>query len=79
MEKYWKARPAARNLVATQSTPNTAQADETSILSDFDRHRLALLASRADNEGWQTELRRYLKDVPSDVVKDTDIVEWWQV
>ena len=78
MKKYWQARPAAQNLVM-QSTPNTAQADETSILSDFDRHRLALLASRAYNEGWQTELRRYLKDVPSDVTKDTDIVEWWQV
>lgn len=77
MKKYWQARPAAQNL-ATQSTPNTAQADETSILSDFDHHRLTLLASRADNEGWQTELRRYLKDVPSDVMKDTDIVEWWQ-
>jgi hypothetical protein len=25
------------------------------------------------------ELRRYLKDVPEDVTRDTDIVEWWSV
>ncbi|KAG6913201.1 hypothetical protein DXG01_008819, partial [Tephrocybe rancida] len=31
-----------------------------------------------DNEGWQAELRRYLKDVPVDISRDTDIVEYWQ-
>lgn len=51
----------------------------TSVLSDFDRHRRELLHSEEANEGWQAELRRYLKDLPSDVTKDTDIVEWWQV
>jgi len=32
-----------------------------------------------DNEGWASELWRYLKDLPTDVTKDTDIIEWWQV
>jgi hypothetical protein len=40
---------------------------------------LALLSSRGEDEGWQAELRRYLKDLPADVTKDTDIVKWWQV
>lgn len=34
---------------------------------------------RDDDEGWQAELRRYLKDMPADVTKDTDIIKWWQV
>lgn len=46
-------------------------------MSNFDRHRLSLLAE--DEEGWRAELRRYLKDMPADVTKDSDIVMWWQV
>jgi hypothetical protein len=49
-----------------------------SVLSDFDRYRLTLLA--ADKaEGWEAELRRFLKDMPADVTPETDIVLWWQV
>ena len=46
-------------------------------MSEFDRHRLSLLAG--DEEGWGAELRSYLKDMPADVTKDIDIVNWWQV
>ena len=53
------------------------EANSDSILSDFDRHRLALLSSRGKDEGYQAELQRYLKDLPADVTKD--IVKWWQV
>ena len=53
--------------------------DKTSILSEFDHHQLVLLQGQEEDEGWQAELQRYLKDLPSDVTKDTDVVEWWQV
>lgn len=74
MERYFKSQPN------TSPTPTQlALADEDSILSQFDRHRLTLLSSQDEGEGWQAELRRYLKDMPTNVTKDTDIVEWWQV
>jgi hypothetical protein len=79
MERYWKARPAASPTAPAASTGDVAQPNEASILSEFDRHRLALLSSQDEDEGWQPEMRRYLKDLPADVTKDTDIVKWWQV
>lgn len=56
-----------------------AHMDDNAILSEFDHHQLTLLSGQEEEEGWQAELRRYLKDLPTDVTKDTDIVEWWQV
>ena len=52
---------------------------DTSILSEFDRHWHKLLHSEEVDEVWQAGLWQYLKDLPSDVSKDTDIIEWWQV
>lgn len=82
MEKYWKnTEPQA------QAPPPVLPEDVTkangdtgsSIMSDFDRHRLTLLKNSRAREGWQAELRRYEKDVPADVTPETDIVNWWQV
>ncbi|KAG6824192.1 hypothetical protein H0H87_012297, partial [Tephrocybe sp. NHM501043] len=71
MRTYWATRP--------QAAPSTATAQPTTaIVDDFDLHRRTLL-TREDSEGWQAELRRYLKDVPADISRDTDIVEYWQV
>ena len=58
---------------------NIMPPNDESILSEFDRHRLNLLSNQAEDEGWQSEMCRYLKDLPADVTKDTDIVKWWQV
>jgi hypothetical protein len=44
----------------------------------YDKHCRTLLSDDAE-EGWASELRRYLSKVQHDVEKDTDIVEWWQV
>jgi hypothetical protein len=49
-----------------------------SILSEYDQYRQTLVATE-DDKGWAAELRHYLKDMPADVTKDTDIIEWWQV
>jgi hypothetical protein len=48
-----------------------------SFQSEYDRHRQTLIAQ--DEEGWAAELRRYLGNIPVDITKETDIVEWWQV
>ena len=55
----------------------TLLAESDSILSDFSRHCLTLLSGQEDR--WQAELHQYLKDMPANVTKETDIVEWWQV
>ena len=80
MEKYWKNHPRAPpTLTATTTTGNTESATAAaSVLSDFDRYRLTLLAAD-EAEGWEAELRRYLKDMPADVTPETDIILWWQV
>jgi hypothetical protein len=79
MAEYWMTRPRAEQTTLTVSTAHTAShsTNSASIMSDFDRHRLLLLTE--DDEGWAAELRRYLKDMPADVTKDTDVINWWQV
>jgi hypothetical protein len=77
MEDYWKTRPRAPIVTTPTATPDSPSST-TSFLSEFDRLRQNLLTQEED-EGWAAELRRYLKDVPADVTKETDIVEWWQV
>ena len=83
MEQYWNTRlvPTKPTNLPDAHADNTIQPDNESILSDFNRHCLTLLSNQAEleDEGWQSEMRRYLKDLPADVTKDTDIVKWWQV
>jgi hypothetical protein len=75
MRKYWKsqAKPATKH-----ATVSPTMFDDGTVLSEFDRHCLSLI-EKEEEEGWPAELRRYLKDMPDDVTKNTDIVEWWQV
>jgi len=78
MAEYWKTRPSAI-ITASHSSVNektTSKAPRT--LSEFDKHRETLLSNDAE-EGWASELRRYLSTMQRDVEKETDIVEWWQV
>jgi hypothetical protein len=80
MEQYWDTRPTNSRTTQADSLDNVVQPNNESILSEFDRHRLSLLASQdEEEEGWQSEMRRYLKDLPANVRRDTDIVKWWQV
>ena len=81
MEKYWKNRPQAPPVVSPTedaTSGNTGSATGTSVLSDYERYHRTLLAT-TECDGWEAELRRYLKDMPADVSPETDIVEWWQV
>jgi hypothetical protein len=77
MEHYWNIR--VKPTAPRNSTDDITENDDNSILSEYDRHRLALIANQTEEEGWQSEKFRYLKDLPANVSKDTDIVEWWQV
>jgi hypothetical protein len=52
--------------------------DDAPILSEFDKLRETLLTDDME-EGWASELRRYLSTMQRDVSKETDLVEWWQV
>ena len=79
MEQYWK--PWQTRPTNLPGADNILQPENESILSEFDCHCLTLLSnqSKLEDEGWQSEMHRYLKDLPADVTKDTDIVKWWQV
>src|SRR5271155_1122152 len=79
MAHYYKTRP--RSTPLQSNTRNHAQqAGDTParVLSEFDKLREKLLTTDAE-EGWASELHRYLGTMQQDVTKDTDIVEWWQV
>ena len=76
MVNYYANRPTA----TTPSIPEnpTALSVEAPVLTEFYKHRKALLIADAE-EGWAAALRRYLSTFQLDVEKDTDLVEWWQV
>ncbi len=76
MEEYYRKRPRAQT--ADPPTPTEEGSGVKALSSEFDRYRQTLI-EKDDSEGWQSELRRYLKDRPADVTKETDIVVWWQV
>jgi hypothetical protein len=74
MAVYYKNRPSSAPIVPS-ANPSSATGH---AMSEFDKHRETLLSDDLD-EGWASELRRYLNTMQRDVKKDTDIVEWWQV
>ena len=92
MAEYYKDRPSATALdvsgsavivddadgAATSAETTTSTKTVPGYISEFDRQREALLSDDMD-EGWASELRRYLSVVERDVKKDADLVEWWQV
>jgi hypothetical protein len=84
MEEYSnKPMPrSTRTLEPSTSTSAAGTSRKTHIVeSEYDHHRRVLVenASREYNAGWRAELRRYISDMPDDVSKDTDIIEWWSV
>ena len=75
MAEYYQNRP--NSATADVSMENDSEINGTEM-SEFDKHRQTLLMDDAE-EGWASELRRYLGTMQRDVKKDTDLVEWWQV
>jgi hypothetical protein len=75
MAEYYKNRA---RVVPARASSATSRSTSAANISEFDKHRENLLSEDLE-EGWASELRRYLKTMERDVKKDTDIVEWWQV
>ena len=83
MAEYYKNRPSTSTRAINASgaavvVAGAATSTETVYISEYDRRREALLSDDLE-EGWASELRRYLEVVERDVKKDADLVEWWQV
>ena len=57
---------------------SSATSTSADAMLEFDKHCETLLSDNLE-EGWASELGRYLNTMQWDVKKDTDIVEWWQV
>lgn len=77
MEAYYRKRPRAQSIEV--ATPSSSQ-EERALSSEFDRYRQGLVdKDDLEDEGWASELRRYLANRPADVTKQTNIVTWWQV
>jgi len=72
------AKPTVSTGLSHMNADIPAPTQGESILSEFDRYCLGRVTWDSE-EGWASELQRYLKDLPADVTKDTDIIEWWQV
>ena len=80
MQDYWDSNPAA-DPPAHMETNISALEDNNTLESKFDRHCRSMITQNigSGGEGWATELHHYLDDLPSDVTKDTNIIEWWVV
>ncbi len=78
MVEYYKTHPSAIAATKESAGNNNPTSSTTRTLSEFDKHWEKLLADDTE-EGWASELQRYLSGMQRDVEKHTDIVEWWQV
>lgn len=76
MARYYRSRPPP--IPHQTSAEDREEASPAYILSEFDKLRQTLLTNDAE-EGWASELRRYLSTMQRDVTKETDLVKWWQV
>ena len=72
---YFKHQP--QHNAANPSTADNAGTEKV-LVSEYDQYHQTLV-DMDDDEGWASELRRYLKDRLVDVSKETDVVQWWQV
>jgi len=78
MFHYYQTRPSTIATLNRSTQTQAATSDETSTMSEFDKHRETLLSDDME-EGWASELTRYLSTMQREVTKHTDIIEWWQV
>ncbi len=84
VEKYYMMWPGAEPTISAGQSELCCMNTESPttgwgelILTKFDWFHLGCVTW--DNEGWASELWCYLKELPADVTKEMDIVEWWQV
>ncbi|KAK2460087.1 hypothetical protein APHAL10511_007896, partial [Amanita phalloides] len=78
MAKYWQEPNA---LCATSGPMEMTPLDANTMESEFDRHCRTLNQQSAQSSSagrWAAELCCYLSDLPVEVMKDTDVIQWWQ-
>ena len=75
--RAWKNAPSTCMTHHVSPVVMEEQMDD-SITSKFDWHCLSLM-SQEKHEGWEAESHWYLKELPTNVRKDSDILQWWQV
>ena len=82
-QEYWDAGTVVPSGTVTAGDAATDMSEnENTLQSDYDHFRRDLVQQQNMNDGgggWKAELHRYLGDRPCDVMRDTDIVEWWAV
>ena len=79
MQNYWEEPNPQPAPVSTVSNGPALDDNET-LESEFDHHCRRLVQQLMPNSNdCAAELRRYLSDRPLDVMKDTDVIEWWSV
>jgi hypothetical protein len=76
MAQYYNQRPVTIPIPQPANPENPTA--EVRVLSEFDKLREMLLTDDAE-EGWASELCRYLNTMQRNVTKKMDLVEWWQV
>lgn len=79
--EYWNNRPwatRANDLNGSPSPPGSLQEGLESLLSKYDWHHQMLISEEVDEE-WAAELQHYLKEVSTDITRETDIIKWWSV
>ncbi|KAG6914321.1 hypothetical protein DXG01_001091 [Tephrocybe rancida] len=76
--KNWQdeALNIVENTAAAPQEPAAMSSTSTQDAYDFNLCCQALLTW--DDKGWQAELQQYLKDVPTDVTRGTNLIECWQ-
>jgi hypothetical protein len=78
MAVYYKNHLSTAPIVPfanASSATSTSTSAPGHAMSEFDKHRETLLLDDLE-EGWASELCRYLNTMQRDVKKNTDIVEW---
>jgi hypothetical protein len=80
MQDYWQEIEDAHTVRqgTTEFDVDTHMRDDM-LESEFNRHRRSLIekAGHGATLGWTAELQRYLADLPEDVMKNMNIVDWW--
>jgi hypothetical protein len=81
MQEYSRRAKPTTPSASLGSSTGGISCDTASVESEYDRHRHELVekASHQYHSDWRAELRCYLADMPDNVLKDTNIIEWWSV
>ena len=82
LEEYWNSSSIDTPAGTTTNTSGPLEPDDNSTLdSEFNCHCHLLLVQSTNSraEGWAMELCWYLGDLPADVSKEMNIVDWWVV